>query len=129
MFLNRAPHGHVALSAYIGGARAPDLARLSAPDLVALARSEFRDLVGATGEPTVMRVRHWPLGLPQYAIGHTRRVEALRNTSNRQAGLFMTGNYIAGPSVATCLEVAKETALAAHHYIRNGGEISLEKVS
>jgi protoporphyrinogen/coproporphyrinogen III oxidase len=129
MFTNRAPQGHVAVSAYIGGARSPDLARLPAPDLVDLARREFRDLVGAVGDPTVSRVRHWTLGLPQYAVGHTHLVETLRNTPNRQAGLFMTGNYIAGPSVATCLEVAKETALAAHGYMKNGGEISLERVS
>ncbi len=121
MFPNRAPHGHVAVSAYIGGARAPDLARLRAPELVSLARAEFRDLIGAVGEPTMARVRHWPLGLPQYGVGHQGIVADLRTTANRQAGLFLTGNYFAGPSVATCLEGAQETALAAHDYLKRAG--------
>ncbi|NKB59817.1 MAG: protoporphyrinogen oxidase [Alphaproteobacteria bacterium] len=122
MFPNRAPEGHIAVSAYIGGARAPDLARLPAPELVNLARSEFRDLIGATGEPTVARVRHWPLGLPQYGVGHPALVENLRATANRQAGLFLTGNYFAGPSVAICLAGARETAFAAHAYFTKDRE-------
>jgi len=122
MFPNRAPEGHVAVSAYFGGARAPDLACLSTPELASLARTEFRDLIGAKGEPTVTRVRHWSLGLPQYGVGHPDLVADLRTTAKRQAGLFLTGNYFAGPSVATCLVGARETALAAHNYLKRSGD-------
>lgn len=117
MFPGRAPDGQVALSAYIGGARAPDLARLPTADLVELARAEFRDLAGAEGEPTLARVRHWPVGLPQYRTGHGALVQELANTDARQPGLFLTGNYFAGPSVATCLSVARKTALAVHRHL------------
>ncbi|MBT7757362.1 MAG: protoporphyrinogen oxidase, partial [Rhodospirillaceae bacterium] len=119
MFPGRAPEGHVAVSAYIGGVRAPDLARLPAPELIDLARGEFRDLIGATGEPTVAQVRHWPVGLPQYRVGHRDLVKVLGSTHERRAGLFLTGNYFAGPSVAVCLNVARKTALAAHHHLQN----------
>ncbi len=117
MFPERAPEGHVAISAYVGGARAPDMARLPAPDLVKLARTELRELIGAEGDPTVMRVRHWPLGLPQYGLGHLELVENLRTAASRQAGLYFTGNYFEGPSVATCLNVAKRTARVAGEYL------------
>ncbi|MFQ5567198.1 MAG: protoporphyrinogen oxidase, partial [Paracoccaceae bacterium] len=70
MFAGRAPEGHVALAGYIGGARAPDLARLAPADLIAMARCEVADLLGARGEPTLARVRQWPRGLPQYRLGH-----------------------------------------------------------
>ncbi|MDP7549297.1 MAG: FAD-dependent oxidoreductase, partial [Alphaproteobacteria bacterium] len=112
------PEGQVAVSAYIGGARAPDLARLPAPELIDLARGEFRDLIGATGEPTLARVRHWPVGLPQYRTGHRDLVKVLGSTHERRAGLFLTGNYFAGPSVAVCLNVARKTALAAHRHLQ-----------
>ncbi|MBT5110763.1 MAG: protoporphyrinogen oxidase [Rhodospirillaceae bacterium] len=124
MFPNRAPRDHVAVSAYIGGARSPDIARLPAPDLVNLARGEFHDLIGAVGEPTVARVRHWPLGLPQYGMGHPALVKDLTTTADRLSGLYLTGNYLAGPSVATCLEVAQETALAADGYLKQEKESS-----
>jgi oxygen-dependent protoporphyrinogen oxidase len=127
MFPGRAPEGYVAVSAYIGGTRAPDLARLSAPELIDLARREFRDLIGATGEPTVAQVRHWPVGLPQYRAGHRGLIKTLGGTSERQAGLFLTGNYFAGPSVAVCLNVARKTALAAHQHLESGNQVQLQR--
>jgi oxygen-dependent protoporphyrinogen oxidase len=120
MFPHRAPEGQVAVCAYIGGARAPDLARLPASDLIGLARAEFRDLIGAVGEPSLARVRHWPLGLPQYASGHRALIEKLGTADRRHGGLFLTGNYFAGPSVASCLCVAQETALAVHGHLERG---------
>jgi len=127
MFPGRAPEGHVAVSAYIGGARAPDLARLPAADLIRLARSEFADLIGAAGDPIVARVRHWPVGLPQYESGHQKLIEELGTTDKRLEGLFLTGNYFAGPSVAVCLSVARRTALAAHSYLERASGVQIRQ--
>lgn len=119
MFPGRAPDGHVAVSAYIGGARSPDLARLSTADLLDLAGAEFADLIGARGDPVFARVRHWPVGLPQYRQGHRGVVETLQSVGQRRHGLFLTGNYLAGPSVATCLGVARDTAEAVHAHLKH----------
>ncbi len=110
MFPNRAPTDHVAVSAYIGGARHPDLATRSAEDLTALVRSELADLIGARGEPIVDHVRHWPRGIPQYGLGHAARVSAIESLNSRQPGLFVTGNFFTGPSVSACLESAGSAA-------------------
>ena len=69
MFPGRAPEDCVAIAAYVGGVRAPDLARLPGDDLIELARTELSELIGSRGDPVVARVRHWPVGLPQYEIG------------------------------------------------------------
>jgi oxygen-dependent protoporphyrinogen oxidase len=127
MFPGRAPEGHVAVSAYIGGSRAPHLARLPAPDLIHLARSEFRDLIGAAGDPTVAQVRHWPVGLPQYKSGHQKLIEDLGTTDKRLDGLFLTGNYFAGPSVAVCLSIARKTALAVHSYLERARGVQIRQ--
>ncbi len=111
MFPGRAPEGHVALAAYIGGARAPEAALAASGDLIAAARAEFGDLLGARGEPVVARVRQWPRGLPQYRLGHGGQVAALRGLEARQPGLFVTGNYFEGPSLGAC--VAEASAAAA----------------
>ncbi len=110
MFPGRAPEGHVALAAYIGGSRAPDLARAAPGDLVALAREQFRDLLAARGEPVMSAVRQWPRGLPQYRLGHLDRVAELRGIEQRLPGLFVTGNYLGGLAVANCVTQAIETA-------------------
>lgn len=110
MFRGRAPDGRVCLAGYLGGARNPDAARMSAEDIVGAARDEFRDLLGVRGEPLVARVRHWPLGLPQCGLGHGARVAAIRGAHERLPGLFLTGNYLSGPSVSACLEQALTVA-------------------
>ena len=110
MFEGRAPDGHVAVAGYFGGDTAPDLGRAPSAELVALARREFSDLLGAKGDPVVTRVRHWPRGLPQYRLGHAGRIAQLRGAEDRQPGLFLTGNYFEGPSVGACLSLAIETA-------------------
>ncbi len=110
MFEARAPRGFVALAAYLGGDRAPLLARLSANDLIEMVRREFAELLGAEGEPALARVRHWPCGLPQYRIGHRDLLAVLNGVSGRRPGLFLTGNYVAGVSVAACVTHSLHTA-------------------
>ena len=122
MFPGRAPEECIAVTGYFGGARAPDLARLPEDDLIGLARQEFNDLIGAHGDPIVARVKHWPLGLPQYEIGHLERTACLRDAEKRTPGLFVTGNYFDGPSVAACLGQARKTAQAAHGYLKQQDE-------
>ncbi len=125
MFAGRAPQGHVALAGYFGGARAPHLAKLCPEDLVDLARAEFSDLLGAGGEPVVARVRQWPRGVPQYNVGHHSLVAALKATSEEVPGLYVTGNYFRGVSVAACLEQAVETATRIDRYLPALGQSAM----
>lgn len=118
MFPGRAAVGDVALAAYIGGARAPDLARASPAELVEATCRELRELLGATGPPVVSRVRQWARGLPQYRVGHQQQIETLLAAEVRHPGLFLTGNYFSGPSVATCIAQAVETTNRVEHYLR-----------
>jgi oxygen-dependent protoporphyrinogen oxidase len=124
MFEGRAPEDHVALAAYLGGDRAPELALREPGELVALARAEFGDLLGVRGDPVIQRVRQWPRGLPQYRVGHHRIVGELSGAERRHPGLFLTGNYIAGPSIASCLGEATETARRADGYLRRRDQAS-----
>lgn len=117
MFPGRAPDGYVAIAGYIGGARAPDLARLPGDALVDLTRQEFGDLIGAKGDPVVARVRHWALGIPQYRLGHGARITRLAEATRRVPGLFLIGNYFRGPSVAMCLANARDNAFNVDSYL------------
>jgi oxygen-dependent protoporphyrinogen oxidase len=117
MFPGRAPEGHVALVGYIGGARAPAAALAAPGDLIAAARLEFRDLLGAAGDPVLTRVRQWPRGLPQYNLGHGDRVAALGGLEGRRPGLFVTGNYLAGSAVGTCVATAVDVAARVHAHL------------
>lgn len=119
MFKDRAPDGHVALSAYIGGAREPGLAGFPKKDLIQMARDEFGEFLGARGEPVVARVRQWSRGLPQLSPSHHKRVKTLMGISDRVPGLFLTGNYLAGPAIGNCLKQAETTSRGVDAYLNN----------
>ena len=110
MFEGRAPTDHVSISCYSGGTRNPGVACIADADLIDLVKTELADLLGITGEPVLARTRRWVRGLPQYEIGHSARLEVLKSTNLRIPGLFMTGNYLQGVSIANCMEAAAKTA-------------------
>lgn len=110
MYAGRAPQGHVAISAYAGGARNPELAQLDEAALIHEVHNELATLLDIKGPPVIQRSRRWALGLPQYTLGHAHRIATLQTTAQRLPGLYVTGNYLQGVSVANCLKAAAETA-------------------
>jgi len=110
MYEGRAPEGHVAISAYAGGVRNPELAQVDEKTLVGEVHRELAELLDIRGEPALHRTRRWALGLPQYELGHPKRVEVLGSTGSRVPGLYVTGNFLQGVSVANCLSSAEATA-------------------
>ncbi len=124
MFPGRAPAGHVAFSAYLGGARAPQLAQAPGEELIAMAKAELSGLLGIRGEPVLARVRQWPRGLPQYHLGHGAKVETLRAAERNRPGLFVTGNYLTGLSVAACFASANQTAGRVHDFLQDRADES-----
>lgn len=106
LFIQRAPDGHVLLTAYVGGARQPELAQLPREELIGLVRTEAGSLLGAEGNPVFESVRYWRHGLPQPNLGHAARLETLRALERQYPGLVVTGNYVAGVSTTACIDSA-----------------------
>lgn len=129
MFPGRAPDGHVAISAYIGGAHTPEMARLPAGELVGLVREDFADLVGARGKPVLARVRRWPRGLPQYQRGHRELLDQIKDALDEVPGLFITGNYLRGVSVGACVDCAQETAWYVNRHLRDVSRTAIGRPS
>lgn len=109
MYAGRAPDGYVSISAYAGGMRNPELAAMPQKELSAQMHKELAEVLGIKGAPVVTKMRRWALGLPQYTIGHNARKSVFMQTPQRVEGLFVTGNYTQGVSVANCLKSAMET--------------------
>ena len=56
LFPDRAPAGHVTLTAYVGGARHPELALQSEEAMVQLTLKDLRTLLGVNGPPTFQHI-------------------------------------------------------------------------
>ena len=78
--------------------------------LTELVLTEGREALGLTGEPVDVVVQRWPDGLPQYDVGHARRVAAV--TGGLPDGVHMTGALFDGVGVAPVIGHAESVAAA-----------------
>jgi len=113
LFPGRAPAGHVALTAFIGGVRSPELARLGDGELRQLVTEELGALLGARGDPVHFRVRRWPRAIPQYSLGYARYQRIFAEIEAAAPGLCFGGNARDGISLADCLKSGRRLAIAA----------------
>lgn len=120
IFPARAPEGHVALAAFVGGRTSPEIVGWSDEKILETVLSELRGPLGLTGEPVFKMVRRWRRAIPQYEIGHGRFVERAREIERELPGLRIGGNFVGGVSVPDCIK--NGTALAEETLGKRGGE-------
>lgn len=110
LFAGRAPEGHVLLTAFIGGARQPELAGLPPKELEALVLAEVRDLLGAEGPQAFGVAKHWASAIPQYAIGHDRLQASWAAAEAANPGLVIAGTFRDGIAVGDALAAGLKAA-------------------
>jgi oxygen-dependent protoporphyrinogen oxidase len=110
LFAGRAPQEHVAVTAFVGGAREPERACAPPRQLIADAHRELDLLFGASEPPVLARVRYWRHGLPQPDLAHANRLATLAACEAQLPGLHFVGNFFAGASTAACIAGAQSTA-------------------
>ena len=111
----RAPNGDVLARIYAGRFGGRDLTLDSDAELVTLAREEMA-LIGVTADPALIRIQRWPLGMPQYVLGHLERLERIECALGKQQGLAVAGAAYRGVGIPDCIrsgETAAESVVRA----------------
>jgi protoporphyrinogen/coproporphyrinogen III oxidase len=108
----RAPEGHVALRAFLGGMR--DAAVLEKDDaaLVACVLDDLSRVLGIRGAPVVTEVARYPKGTPQMELGHALRLAGIERAQAGVPGLFLTGAGLRGTGLPDVIADAGRTASA-----------------
>jgi oxygen-dependent protoporphyrinogen oxidase len=122
LFPNRAPAGHVTLTSYIGGVRAPELALRSAEELVAMTLQDLGAILGVTGQPTFAHHVLYAKAIPQYAVGYGRFKDLMTQLEREAPGLFFAGHYRDGISLGDSIISAHNVADRIADYLRQGRE-------
>ena len=104
IFPNRAPEGHVLLRTMIGGARMSDIAMQDEDALVDIVLEEFRKIMGIDVSPDFHRVYVHEKGIPQYSLGHEKKVQHLHGIAREFKHFYLTGNAYGGIGVNDCIE-------------------------
>ena len=111
IFPGRAPEGHVAFTTFIGGTRQPENTKMDDTSLRQLVFDELNDLVGLKNQPVFVRMKTWPLAIPQYNVGYGKVQELFNELENEFPGLFIAGNIRKGISVG-------DSVLCAHEVVQ-----------
>ncbi|MGA2429828.1 MAG: protoporphyrinogen oxidase [Candidatus Acidiferrum sp.] len=104
LFPGRAPDGHVLLTSFVGGATDPAAMSLQSAELAALVHREIAPLLAINQKPAFSNVTMYPRALPQYNLGHAERLAAIETQRANFPNLWLTGNYLSGPSVGACVQ-------------------------
>ena len=103
LFPGRAPDGHVALTAMVGGSTNPDMAALPPDELRAHVLAELRELLVIAGDPVFHRLNVWPRAIPQYNLGYERYLDEIATREQMYGGLFIGGQTRDGIALPNCL--------------------------
>jgi protoporphyrinogen/coproporphyrinogen III oxidase len=110
LFSGRAPEGKALLTVFIGGACNPGAARLADAELVSTAHSELQRVLGISSEPRVVAITRYERSIPQYNLGHAKRVQRIESLASKMPGLNLIGNYLHGVSTGDCIKEADRVA-------------------
>jgi oxygen-dependent protoporphyrinogen oxidase len=114
-FLGRTPAGKAVLRVFLGGMRGEALLAESDEALVATARRELSEILGARNlsaavEPEHVQVSRWPRAMAQYAVGHRERMKRIGARVAEMPGLRLVGNAYDGIGVSDCIRLGRQAA-------------------
>lgn len=111
-FPHRVPEGCALLRAFFGGAVANRLIDAPEAELIARAQAQLTLALGTLPVPAFTLVRRWPFSLPQYAVGHPDRMQALEARMAGIPGLSLLGNAYHGVGLPDLIRQARAVALS-----------------
>jgi oxygen-dependent protoporphyrinogen oxidase len=117
LFPGRAPEGRVVMTSFAGGATDPEIVAQPEEEIAGIVHKENARILDISGPPVSVAVWKHAKALPQYSLGHSHIVRALREAGHNHPGLFFATNYLEGPSLGKCVEVGTHTANAVREYL------------
>ena len=110
LLANRTPAGHVLLTSYLGGCRAPDLAVRDADTLTDLTLRDLQAILGVRGKPAFVHHTLVPKAIPQYEVGHGRFKDLMSDIENKMPGVFFAGSYRDGIALGNSIVSGHDVA-------------------
>ncbi len=120
LFPGRAPDGKVLLTSFAGRDRNNSGVASGEEEFARIVEAENATALAINGPPLDRVVWKDSRALPQYNIGHAKRVAEIQNIARTIPNLMIAGNFLRGRSIGDCVDVAFEAAQDVHSRIRSG---------
>ena len=109
-YAGRCPDDLVLARVFMGGAVRPELMDKRDDELLAIARREIQELLGAGSLPRWQTLVRWNEAMPQYLVGHLTLVSSVRSMVEKDRSLRLVGNAFDGVGIPQCVQLARKTA-------------------
>lgn len=117
LFAGRCPPDAVLMTSFLGGAIDPQILAMRDDQIASQVHQELAQVLQISAPPIAQHLWRHARALPQYNLGHAGKVAAMRDELSRREGLFVTGNYLDGPSIESCVSRGFATAKSAGEYL------------
>jgi oxygen-dependent protoporphyrinogen oxidase len=107
---HRAPSGQVLVRGYVGGVGREEILKLDDQAIVQRVAQELDTISGVQGTPRYTEVNRWDRAMPQYRLGHLRRLQDIEQSLDRFPGLVLTGAAYRGIGIPDCISDGKAAA-------------------
>jgi len=104
----RAPEGKVVMTSFAGRGNAEAIGEEEYSREV---EAENSRALGIVGEPVERVVWTDLRALPQYNVGHARRIKEIYEALPAFRNLYLAGNFLSGRSLGDCVEIADRVAV------------------
>ncbi len=94
---------------------------ISEEECARVVEAENARILGITATALDRQVWKDPRALPQYNVGHARRVAEISALLSTQPNLHLAGNFLRGRSISDCVEVAYRVAEDLHSRVERQG--------
>lgn len=124
IFPNRAPGEKVVLTTFARVSETDSFLDLPDNTIAAVIEDEIAAILGISGSPIDREVWKYRHALPQFRVGHAKRIEAIREQIREVPGLHLAGNYFQGRAISDCVENAIAIAGNVVKELQSRGEES-----
>jgi protoporphyrinogen/coproporphyrinogen III oxidase len=119
LFPGRAPDGTVLMTSFAGRELNNNGVAPPEEECARIVEAENATALGIEGPPLDRVVWKDSRALPQYNVGHAKRIAEIQNIVRTIPNLGIAGNFLRGRSIGDCVDVAFGAALDVHSRIRS----------
>ncbi len=116
LFPGRSPQEKELLTIYLGGATDPEVVEYEEEAIYSIVEKELKEMLKVSSVE-FLNIKRWKRAIPQYTLGYGRYLELAKAVEKEYPGLFLTGNYLHGVSVADCIRASYETANRVEEFL------------
>jgi protoporphyrinogen oxidase (EC 1.3.3.4) len=104
------------LTVYLGGATDPQIIEEEEEAISKTVERELKEILSI--DANILNITKWKRGIPQYNLGYGKYYELAQTMEKENPGLFLTGNYLSGVSVADCIRNSEVVSQKVLEFLR-----------